>query len=293
MKNKIFATKAVHYRVHFNEKYIFFALASVAVFLVALICIFIFAGGLPSMLKIGLIKFIFGAKWKPELDLYGILPMIQASFVVTLGALCLSCPLGILTAVFLGRFCKNKIKTVFVSLVDLLAAIPSVVFGFFGLMVIVPFISSFAGGSGACVFCAILVLSLMILPTIISITQSTLEALPDTYMQANLALGACREHGVFFAELVAAKNAIIAGVVLALGRAIGETMAVIMVSGNQPIMLRGLFRGARTLTANIALEMGYATGLHRGALLATSVVLFTIILLLNAFLMLLNRDKSK
>ncbi len=270
-------------------KIIFLLAAGVSIAAVFLICLFMFANGIPAMRKIGFVNFIFGLKWKPEIDLFGIFPMIAGSFVVTFGAILLGVPLGVMTAVFMARFCPARLYPIFHHGVNLLAGIPSVVYGFFGLTAIVPIIRSFAGGSGTSILAASIVLAIMILPTIISTSEVSLRALPSAYYEGSLALGACKERSVFFAELPAAKSGIISGIILGVGRAVGETMAVIMVAGNQAILPRGLTKGIRTLTANIVLEMGYAAGLHREALIATSVVLFFFILIINFVFMLTKR----
>lgn len=260
---------------------VFLLSACVSIAAVILICVFMFANGIPAIAKIGFTNFIFGMKWKPSIDLYGIFPMIIGSIVVTLGAVILGVPLGILTAVYLARFCPRKIYGPLESGVQLLAGIPSVVYGFFGLTVIVPVIRSLFGGNGTSILAASIVLAIMILPTIVTVTESSIRALPSGYFEGALALGACKERSIFFTELPAAKNGITAGIILGIGRAVGETMAVIMVAGNQAILPRSLVKGVRTLTANIVLEMGYAADLHREALIATAVVLFVFVLIIN------------
>ena len=272
-------------------KLIFLLAASVSVAAVALICFFMFANGVPAMQKIGFGNFLLGMKWKPEIDLYGIFPMIVGSLVVTVGAIILGVPFGIMTAIYMARFCPAKVYPVMKHGVNLLAGIPSVVYGFFGLTAIVPIIRSVFGGSGTSILAASIVLAIMILPTIISVSETSLRAVPELYYEGSLALGACKERSVFFAELPAAKSGIIAGIILGVGRAVGETMAVIMVAGNQAVMPRGLVKGIRTLTANIVLEMGYAAGLHREALIATSVVLFFFILIIN-FVFMMTKKKA-
>ena len=269
----------------------FLLAASVSVAAVALICFFMFVNGVPAMQKIGFANFLLGMKWKPEIDQFGIFPMIVGSFVVTLGAIILGVPFGIMTAIYMARFCPPRIYPFLKHGVNLLAGIPSVVYGFFGLTAIVPLIRSLFGGSGTSILAASIVLAIMILPTIISVSETSLRAVPQLYYEGSLALGACKERSVFFAELPAARSGIIAGIILGVGRAVGETMAVIMVAGNQVVMPRGLAKGVRTLTANIVLEMGYAAGLHREALIATSVVLFFFILLIN-FVFMLTKKKS-
>lgn len=277
---------------HIKEKgaeLIFLISALASIFAVAIICIFLFINGVPAMGKIGIFQFLAGTVWKPGNDIYGILPMILGSLYVTAGAIIVGVPIGILTAVFLSRFCPRKAYQVIKPAVDLLAGIPSVVYGFFGLVVIVPVMSDLFGGSGKSILAASVLLGIMILPTIIGVSESAINAVPDSYYEGALALGASHERSVFFATLPAAKSGILAGVILGVGRAIGETMAVIMVAGNQPRMPKGVLEGVRTLTANIVMEMGYATDLHREALIATAVVLFVFILIINLSCSILNR----
>lgn len=262
-------------------KVVFLLSACVCILAVALICIFLFANGIPAMGKIGLLNFLTGEKWKPTNDIYGILPMILGSIYVTAGATLIGVPIGILTAVFLARFCPPKLYKVLKPAIDLLAGIPSVVYGFFGLMVIVPLIRNTFGGSGSSMLAASIVLGIMILPTVIGVSESAIRAVPENYYEGSLALGASHERSVFHTILPAAKSGIMASMILGIGRAIGETMAVIMVAGNQAMIPQGLLKGLRTLTANIVLEMGYAADLHREALIATAVVLFVFILIIN------------
>lgn len=271
---------------------VFLAAACVSIAATITICIFLFANGVPAMLKIELKNFIFGLKWKPSIDLYGIFPMIVGSITVTLGALILGVPLGLFTAVFLARYCPKQLYNFFESGVKLLAGIPSVVYGFFGLTVIVPAIRNTFGGNGTSILAASIVLAIMILPTIISVSESSIRAVPSLYFEGSLALGACKERSIFLVELKAAKSGIMAGIILGVGRAVGETMAVIMVAGNQAILPRSLVKGIRTLTANIVLEMGYAADLHRDALIATSVILFIFILIINLCFSLLKEKKE-
>ena len=261
-------------------KGIFFLAACASILAVALICLFLFANGLPAIGKIGVFDFLLGQVWRPGNDLYGILPMILGSIYVTAGAIVVGVPIGILTAVFMAKFCPKKIYRFLKPAVELLAGIPSVVYGFFGLVVIVPLIRQlFPDSKGTSMLAASLLLGIMILPTIIGVSESAIRAVPESYYEGGLALGASHERSVFFATLPAAKSGILAGVVLGIGRAIGETMAVIMIAGNQPRMPAGLLKGVRTLTANIVMEMGYAA--DREALIATAVVLFVFILLIN------------
>jgi phosphate transport system permease protein len=260
---------------------VFLLSACISILAVALICIFIFINGIPAMAEIGVFRFLSGTQWKPSNDIYGIFPMILGSLYVTAGAIVIGVPVGILTAVFMARFCPKKLYKILKPAIDLLAGIPSVVYGFFGLMVIVPFIRDYLGGSGASMLAASIILGIMILPTIINVSETAIRAVPESYYEGALALGATHERSVFFTVVPAAKSGILAGVILGIGRAIGETMAVVMVAGNQAIIPSGVLTGLRTLTANIVLEMGYAADLHRDALIATAVVLFVFILIIN------------
>lgn len=276
-------------------KYVFLLCACASILAVVLICLFLFANGVPAIGKIGIFDFLLGEKWKPGNDIYGILPFILGSIYVTAGAIVIGVPVGILTAIFMARFCPPKLYRFMKPAVDLLAGIPSVVYGFFGLVVLVPFVRDFFGrtlgfgGSGASMFTASVMLGIMILPTIISVGESSIRAVPNSYYEGALALGATHERSVFFTVVPAAKSGIMAGIILGVGRAIGETMAVIMIAGNQPRMPKGLFKGVSTLTSNIVIEMGYATDLHRDALIATAVVLFVFILLINLLFSLVKR----
>lgn len=270
-------------------KLLFFLTALVSIAAVILICIFLFASGIPAIKEIGVFKFLLGTSWKPANNLYGILPMIVGSFYVTAGALIIGVPIGILTAVFMARFAPRSIYAPLKAAVNLMAGIPSVVYGFFGLVVLVPFIREAFGGRGMSVLTASVLLGLMILPTVISVSETSIRAVPESYYEGGLALGASHERSVFFTVLPAAKSGIFAGVVLGIGRAVGETMAVMMVAGNQPVIPDSMLSGVRTLTTNIVLEMGYSTDLHREALIGTAVVLFVFILIINLSLSLFKR----
>ena len=278
-----------------KEKFweIIFLLAAGFSFLaVLLICLFLFANGIPAIQKIGIADFLFGTKWKPGNDLYGIFPMILGSFYVTAGAVILGVPVGLMTAVFLSKFCPEWLHKILKPAIDLLAGIPSVVYGFFGLMVIVPAVRNVFGGNGSSILTASILLGMMILPTITSVSESALNAVPQSFYEGSRALGATHERSVFKTMLPAAKSGIMAGIILGIGRAIGETMAVIMVAGNQARITDSILKGIRTLTANIVIEMGYATDLHREALIATGVVLFVFILLINlTFNLVKNRGR--
>ena len=262
-------------------KYVFLLCACASILAVVLICAFLFANGIPAIGEIGVFNFLLGETWKPGNDIYGILPFILGSIYVTAGAIIIGVPVGLLTAIFMARFCPKKIYRFLKPAVDLLAGIPFVR-DFFGRTL------GF-GGNGSSMFTASVMLGIMILPTIISVGESSIRAVPDSYYEGSLALGATHERSVFCTIVPAAKSGIMAGIILGIGRAIGETMAVIMIAGNQPRMPKGIFEGVRTLTSNIVMEMGYATDLHREALIATAVVLFVFILLINLSFSLVKR----
>ena len=279
---------------------VFFIAACASVLAVALICIFLFANGVPAMKEIGFGEFLSGKMWKPKNDIFGIFPMIIGSLYVTAGAIIFGVPIGILTAVFMARYCPKQIYKPLKTATELLAGIPSVVYGFFGLVVLVPVIRELgrslkemgllkSAGNGSSILTASLLLGMMILPTIIGLTESSIRAVPESYYEGAVALGATHERAIFRVVLPAAKSGVTAAVVLGIGRAIGETMAVIMVAGNQARMPAGIFKGVRTLTANIVIEMGYAADLHREALIATGVVLFVFILIINFCVAVLKR----
>lgn len=276
-------------------KVVFLLSACISIVAVVLICLFLFANGIPTIAEIGPFNFLLGTTWRPGNDLYGILPMILGSVYVTAGALIVGVPIGILCAVFLACYCPKKLYRFIKPAVDLLAGIPSIVYGFFGLVVIVPILQKLVGNgfSGKSILTASILLGIMILPTIISVTESSLRAVPNQYYEGALALGATKERSIFRASMPAAKSGITAGIILGVGRAIGEAMAITWIAGNQAIIPTSIFSGARTLTANIVLEMGYASDLHREALIATAVVLFVFILIINlCFSMLKRRDKQ-
>ena len=289
MKNKAWTEKFM--------QGVFFIAACASVLAVALICIFLFANGIPAMKEIGFGNFLSGEMWKPKNEIFGILPMIVGSLYVTAGAIIFGVPVGILTAVFMAYYCPKKIYKPLKAATELLAGIPSVVYGFFGLVVIVPVIRTLGrdlgfGGNGSNILTASILLGMMILPTIIGLTESSVRAVPEQYYEGAVALGATHERAISRVVIPAAKSGVVAAIVLGVGRAIGETMAVIMVAGNQARMPAGIFRGVRTLTANIVIEMGYATGLHREALIATGVVLFVFILIINFCVAVLKRRTS-
>lgn len=274
-------------------KGLFTIAACVSIVAVFIICIFMFANGLPAIMEIGPLNFLTGIEWRPNNDIYGILPMIVGSVLTTIGALIIGAPIGILSAVFLAFYCPKKIYPVLKSGVQLLAGIPSVVYGFFGLMVLVPFVREVFGGRGLSVLTASVLLGMMILPTIISVSESSIRAVNTSYYEGSVGLGATHERSIFRCVLPACKSGIMTGVVLGLGRAIGETMAVIMVAGNQAAIPKALTDGVRTMTTNIVMEMGYAVDLHRQALIGTAVVLFIFILIINFLLAILKRGDQQ
>ena len=271
---------------------LFLICACVSILAVVLICLYLFAGGIPAMAEIGVTDFLFGTKWKPSGGYYGIFPMIIGSILVTGIAIIIGVPTGILCAVFMSHYCPEKLYRFIKPAINLLAGIPSIVYGFFGLVVIVPIMKSLFGGSGKSLLTAGILLGIMILPTVIKTTESSLNAVPKSYYEGALALGATHERSVFFASLPAAKSGILAAIILGVGRAIGETMAVILVAGNQTILPKSITSGIRTMTSNIVIEMGYATGLHQEALIATGVVLFVFILIINLCFSVLKRRKD-
>lgn len=263
---------------------LFLLCACVAILSVAVITIFIFAKGSPAIFKIGVTDFLFGREWMPQADIYGIFPMIIASIYATIGAIIVGVPIGVLTAVFLAEIAPKWLTKIIRPAVELLAGIPSVVYGFFGLVVIVPIIDKIWENEGNSLLAVIIILSVMILPTIVNISETSIRAVPREYKEGSLAMGASHIQTIFKVIIPAARSGILAAVVLGIGRAIGETMAVILVAGNTPLIPKSLLARVRPMTSNIALEMSYAFGLHQEALLATGVILFIFIMLLNIFL---------
>ncbi|CCX37552.1 phosphate ABC transporter membrane protein 1 PhoT family (TC 3.A.1.7.1) [Clostridium sp. CAG:1013] len=273
---------------------VFLIAACISILAVALICIYLFANGLPAIAEIGPLNFLLGTEWRPNADQYGIFPMILGSIYVTAGAIIVGVPMGLLAAIYLAKFCPKSLYKLLKPAVNLLAGIPSIVYGFFGLMVIVPIMQNIFGNNhGKSILTASILLGIMILPTIISVSESSIRAVPDSYYEGALALGASHERSVFFVTVPAAKSGIMAGIILGVGRAIGETMAVIMIAGNQPQIPNSILDGVRTLTGNIVMEMGYSTGLHREALIATGVVLFVFILIINLLFSIIKRKERK
>lgn len=262
--------------------HLLFALcAFVCVLAVMMICVFLFANALPTIKELGFVDFIFGEIWQPSAEIFGIAPMIVGSFIVTGLAIVFGVPCGILSAIYLAFFANARIKAAISPATELLAAVPSIVYGFFGLIVIVPILAPLLNTSGKGILAASLLLGIMILPTIILVSKTSLEAVSESFLEGGLALGASKERVVFFIMLKAAKSGVLAAVILGVGRAIGEAMAVIVIAGNQPIFPESITDGIRTLTTNIVLELGYASDLHKDALIASSVVLFVFILIIN------------
>lgn len=272
---------------------IFLLSAFIAVAALLVIGIYIFISGLPGMFKIGVGQFLFGLKWKPTEGLYGILPMIVASLIATIGAAILGIGVGLPTAIYLSEFAPNWIVRIFRPAIELLAGIPSVVYGYFGLVVLVPFISNTFGGAGNSLLAVIIILGIMILPTIINLSEMAIRAVPHSYKEGSLGMGASKIQTIYRVMLPASKSGIAASIILGVGRAIGETMAVILVAGNTPQIPGSLLDSIRTLTINIAFEMSYASGIHREALFATGVVLFVIIMILNFALHTVLHKKAK
>lgn len=272
---------------------VFLVTACISIAAVALICIFLFVNGLPAIRQIGPISFLTGTLWRPSTSDYGVLPMIIGSLYCTAGAIVIGVPIGLLTAVFMAFYCPKPLYRIIKPMTELLAGIPSIVYGLFGLVVIVPFIRNHFSGNGYSILAASTLLGIMILPTIIGVSETALKAVPKQYYEGALALGATHERSIFRAVIPAAKSGILAGIVLGLGRAIGETMAIILVAGNQARIPDSILKGIRTLTVNIVLEMGDATGLHRDALIATGVVLFVFILIINLAFSIIKKKGAK
>ncbi len=272
---------------------VFLVCACISIAAVALICIFMFANGMPAIREIGVIKFLFGDTWKANQEIFGIGPMIIGSIYVTAGAMVIGVPIGLLTAVFLAKYCPDKLYRFVKPIINLMAGIPSIIYGFFGLVVIVPAIQNIFETSGKGILTASILLGMMVLPTIINTAESSIKAVPSSYFEGALALGATKERSIFKTVIPAAKSGVMSGIILGMGRAIGETMAVVMIAGNQPIYPESILSGTRTLTSNIVLEMAYSTGLHRRALIATAVVLFVFILIINVCFSIINRKNEE
>jgi phosphate transport system permease protein len=279
---------------HFKERFsegIFLILALSSLSALALITIFIIIQGLPIISKVGLINFIFGMKWAPSQGAFGIFPMIVGSVSVTLGAAILGVPIAICCSIFLAEFAPAALRNIFRPAIQLLAGIPSVVYGFWGVLFIVPAIRKYLGGPGLSILAGSIILAIMILPTIISISEVSLISLPRQYKEGGLALGLTHWQTIHSLLLPAAKSGIVSSIILGIGRAIGETMAVIMVLGNAVAIPQSILDPVRTLTTNIGIEMGYASGDHQHALFATGIVLFVIIMVLNASAQYITRKR--
>lgn len=270
---------------------LFMICACVSVLAVISICIFIFKNGIPAINEIGLKDFLLGKTWKPKQSLFGIFPMIISSIYVTAGAIIIGGPIGILTAIFLSCYCPKRLYKIIKPMINLLASVPSIIYGFFFLMTVVPIMQRITGTSGKGMLTASILLGLMILPTIINTSEASISAVPCQYFEGALALGATKEQSIFKTVMPAASSGVLSGIILGIGRAIGETMAVIMIIGNQAVMPQSILSGVRTLTGNIVIEMSYASGLHRGALIGTAVVLFVFILIINLCFNILTRKK--
>lgn len=257
------------------------------------ICVYLFAGAAPAFAEIGFFRFLFGSSWSPSIGEYGILPMIVGSLAVTAGAIVIGVGVGVFAAVCLSKFCRPRLKRILSQVVNLLAGIPSVIYGFFGLTIIVPFFREISSsGVGYGIMSCSVILGIMILPTVISISKNALDNVPAAYYEGAVALGAKKEQAVFHIVLPAAKSGIFTSAVLGVGRAIGETMAVILIAGNSPVFPQSLFQSIRTLTGNIVLEMGDSSGLHMDALIACGSVLFIFVLILTLMLNLLKKGNG-
>lgn len=277
-------------------KLLFMLAAAISIAAVITICAFLLIEGLPVISQIGIKEFLFTQTWKPvdTPPSFGILSMIAGSFYVTALAILMGVPVGIMCAIFLAHFCPKGLYKIIKPSVNLLAGIPSIIFGFFGMQVIVPFIRDNFSGNGYSILSASIVLAIMILPTIVSISEASIRAVPKSNFHGALGLGATKEESVFKVVVPGAKSGIVTSVILGVGRAIGETMAVVMVAGGavMPLDKINLLKPIRTLTANIVMEMSYSSGTHTGALIATGVVLFVFILLLNVCVNLIRKGES-
>lgn len=260
---------------------------------VVLITVFIVKEGLPVLSSTGLFNFLGGTKWAPTNEIFGIFPMIVGSALTTLGALIIGVPIGLGCSIYLAELASDRVQNILKPGIDLLAGIPSVIYGLYGMVVIVPLIRKTFGGSGFSVLAGSVVLAIMILPTIINISTSSIKSVPKDYKEASLAMGSSHWQAIVNVVLPSAKSGIFAGIILGLGRAIGETMAVIMITGNTAIIPKSIFSPVRTLTGNIGIEMGYASGTHQQALFATGIVLFVFIMIINAIANSLSRRLSE
>lgn len=276
-------------RIERLSKAVFMGAAIMSVLCLGIIALFIIKEGSPALMEVGILDFMFGKVWQPEADVFGIFPMILATVYGTIGAMAIGIPIGVMTAVFIVEIAPRPVRLVLKPAIDLLAGIPSVVYGFFGLVVILPLISEIFGGSGNSLLAVCIILGIMVLPTIINISATSIRAVPKEYIDGSLALGASKIQTIFKVTLPAAKSGILASIILGVGRAIGETMAVILVAGNAAIMPSNILKPVRTMTANIAVEMAYAFGLHQEALFATGIILLAFIMILNITLISVTR----
>ena len=283
-------------RVDWKERIfhgLFLTSAVIGILSLAIIAYFIIKESVPAFQEVGVSGIVLGKHWLPP-ALYGVATMIVASVASTAGAVIVGVPIGVLTAIFIAEIAPKRLANIIRPAVELLAGIPSVVYGFFGLVIIVPLIQNvFDVPAGNTILAGIIVLGIMILPTVITVSETSIRAVPKTYKEGSLALGASKIYTIFKLLVPAARSGIMTGVILGIGRALGETMAIIMVMGNAPAMPEGILDSARTLTANIAIEMSYASGVHANALYATGVVLLVFIMTLNALLLYFNREKAK
>lgn len=283
-------------RVDWRERIfhaLFLSCAIIGTLSLATIAYFIIKESIPAFQQAGVSGIVLGQDWLPP-ALYGVFTMIVASVVSTFGAVLVGVPVGILTAIFIAEIAPKRVANIIRPAVELLAGIPSVVYGFFGLVIIVPLIQDvFQVPAGNTILAGIIVLGVMILPTVITVSETSIRAVPATYKEGSLALGASKIFTIFRILLPAARSGIMTGVILGIARALGETMAIIMVMGNAPAMPEGILDSARTLTANIAIEMSYASGIHASALYATGVVLLVFIMSLNGILLYLNRETAR
>lgn len=274
---------------------VFFISATMSIISLVLIIVFMFTNGIPVMRKYGLSEFLFGIVWRPTASSpnFGLFPMILGSIYVTLGATVIGVPIGVLTAIFMAEYCPKSLYKILKPGISLMASIPSIVYGFFALQLIVPIVRDYIGGNGYSMLTAMLLLAIMILPTVIELSESAIRAVPRSYYNGSIGLGATHERTIFNVMLPAASSGVLSSIVLGIGRAIGETMAVVLIAGNQPIVPDSLLSGVRTLTTNIVLEMSYAAGDHRQALIATGVILFIFILIINSiFIVIKNREDA-
>lgn len=280
---------------NFGEEFarvVFIIATAASIVALGFIIYFLFSTAWPVIREHGFSNFLFGTEWRPTFKVpkYGILPFIVGSIYATLGAIILGVPIGLFVAVYMAFYAPKKIYKVLKSGINLMAGIPSVVYGLFALTIIVPKLRELFGGTGLSLLAAILLLAVMILPTIISLSESALRAVPKANYQGAIGLGASKERAIWNVVLPAAKSGVLSSIILGIGRAIGETMAVTMVAGGQAVMPKSLIKGMRTMTMNVVLEMKYAGAEHENALIATGAVLFVFILLINlAFNMLKNR----